>query len=80
MTANECIEVVCYLSPRISRAYLGGLSHEQLRAYVVHLWALRLMRINDSVRLSSQGAQRVWRQSQIVPQTPATAAVSPGTA
>jgi hypothetical protein len=71
MTANECIEVVCYLNPRISRAYLEGLSHEQLRAYVVHLRALRLMRINDSVHLSRQETQRVWRQDQAVRQ-PAT--------
>jgi len=72
MTANECIEVVCYLNPRISRAYLEGLSHEQLGAYVVHLRAIRIMRCNDLAWLragaeawktrpaDAAGGQRAW--------------------
>jgi hypothetical protein len=80
MRANECIEVVRYLNPRISRAYLEGLSHEQLRAYVVHLRALRLMRINDSMHLSGQETQRLRWQSQAAPQAVAAGAVSPAPA
>ena len=62
MTANECVEGVRYLNPGLSVAYVETLSEEQLRAYYVHLRAIRLMRLNDLAWLRA-GAE-AWKPRQ----------------
>jgi len=77
MTVDECTEVICYLNPRLNRGYLGTLSQEQLEAYLVHLRALRLMRMNDSIDLNGRGAQGTWLRGRTAAQATAARAASP---
>jgi hypothetical protein len=61
MSRDECVEGLHYLNPGLSVAYLETLSEEQLRAYYVHLRAIRIMRLNDLAWLRA-GAQACTAQ------------------